>query len=313
MVSNEFGFQQTPQPDVYAVDTKFPTPEQVVANHDKLLVMLSGLKNGDGSPSNPPEFLAGFFGYTVDHVNNLIAEATNPTLQETSILSPAANSLVALEASEPRVVVSAQASTEEKAVEPIIGDSSKLEAVKKERELIPGERAYLLGLAHGEYPAKLVEDSKGRRIVVKTESRLEAGRKYLRDTVGTEGEMVEGLDSLRIILDPAKFAFMVDPVIKQDLLLRSERFAPILLGLIHSRSVGKEGRLAHPDRKLLERFVDFYPLHFNREIGAVKDRKGHSPFIQIKDLDSVYRDLFRVFSVGQIPFVKNLPGYVEEK
>jgi hypothetical protein len=306
MANTEFGFQQTPQPDVYAVETKFPTPDQMVANHDRLLVMLSGQRNKDGSPSNTPEFLAGFFGYSVDRVNSLIAEAANPIVCQPK----------ELKAAEPLTVIPSTIPAELPTPE-IIVESPAVAAEKKEKELIPGERAYFMGMAKGKYPGKRGSRFERDNVTVRCDSENEDVRKYLADTYGSYAETTATSNRVEFFLPSPKFDFLIDPNPTDAMLQNPWRLAPFLLGVMHSKGIDKDGRLCHPDEALLRRIQTFFSLCFDRSIGDVRqdnrNGKRRSPFIKIKDVEGVYDTLYRIDSVQQIPFVKNLPGYRERK
>ncbi len=313
MVNIECGFQQTPQPNIYGVEAKFPTPEQMTANHERLLVMLSGQRNKDGSAANTPEFLAGFFGYSVDHVNSLIAEAVNPTLREVPILTPTISSTAELQ-SVGRSLSTVEVSLSELPAQVVVAGGAT-EKAKKEKELVPGERAYFMGMAKGKYLGKRGSRYGVENITVRSDTENEEVRNFLEQTYGIHGETTSTSHRVEFFLPSPQFDFLLDPNPSISMLENAWRFAPFLLGVMHSKGVDKDGRLVHPDEDLLRTIETFYSLHFDKPIGEVQQNKRtqkRSPFLKIKDIEGVYSTLYGVPSVQQIPFVEKLPGYPQE-
>jgi hypothetical protein len=188
-------------------------------------------------------------------------------------------------------------------------------------ELPENEKAFFMGLALGGYPINHNRwGLKDGYVVISTESRNEQRKRFLKQTIGTWGEIHENSTKFSIYLNPCQFDFMINPKIDAKFLGAQTRFAPFLLGLLASRLSDRGNRLSLNNEDLLRRIHRLFSTYFGFSLGhfSVEQRisktrnedndckKRTVSVITVKNPGQVFGALTQVNSVGSLPFLPDL-------
>ncbi len=319
------GFQQViPQEGtIYGLETKFPTPDQMERNHQHLMVSLSGQINSEGKRSYTDNALSSIFGYPEKLVTVMLEAARTPVGASSETINFFDNNPLKREHAAREIEVS-QVNNRAKELKPDQGTvitGVRESASRIEREILPNERAYFLGLGFNNFSRELVK-RRGKE-VIKISSRASDPKKValLESTLGSVGESVRSKHESTFYLNRSQFGFMNNPFVDDKFLGRKERLYPFLLGLLNIGLSEKEARLSISDGLLLRKIVKHFEEISGVKFGEVKDvklpRRDNEggryvhivPTLLVEDPEAVYGELFKTYATQQLPFVKDLPGY----
>lgn len=305
-------FFDIPKPNVYGINTKFPTPEEMSANNAVLIEIIHNANNKlpvreEKTPATNP-ILNGSVIPLVDSV------PSSPISVDTSILDKKVDTT--LSAGEDSRSKLADGDGGKTVSTPVVQEEKP---VGKEREPSVGEKAYLTGLRFGGFGFKRTFDP--NFVDITTDSKSVKRRGLLTVTLGRYGKVTD-LDTYKVRLRSPQFDFMGEEGVGEDLFLQRIRFAPFLLGTLNAKMSEKGNRISVVDLGFLQMLNDTYKKFYGEDLGKVYEdtttelvsRHGTErvtrkvPVIEVKNLERVYRNLFDNLGVQGLLFANDLPG-----